>query len=177
MSRSLRALLVAALGAGALAAAGVPLVVADDAPPDEQLVVSHVIDGDTIRVSDDHGRPLGRVRLVGLDAPEMARDERPAECGAVEARQRLAELLPVGSAVTARVVPGEPDRDRYERMLRRVEVDGVDIGQQLVADGAARSSPTFGSPDRYRGAQESARNEPTGLWSQCGPHEGEQHEP
>ena len=43
-----------------------------------------------------------RVRLLGIDTPEVARDDTPAECGADLATKALATLIPIGSTVSLR---------------------------------------------------------------------------
>lgn len=84
-------------------------------PTDQGIVAAHV-DGDTIDVAV--GRSVERVRLIGIDAPEVAHGDRPAECFALEADDRLAALAPVGAAVRLErdVVP----RDDYGRLLAYV---------------------------------------------------------
>ncbi|MFC7504048.1 thermonuclease family protein [Nocardioides sp. CPCC 206347] len=50
-----------------------------------QVRVTAVVDGDTIRVETSGGRQHGRVRLLGIDAPEVAHPPEPAECYAADA--------------------------------------------------------------------------------------------
>jgi endonuclease YncB( thermonuclease family) len=85
--------------------------------------VSHVVDGDTLDLAD--GR---RVRLVGIDTPEVG------ECGYAEASAALARLV-LGRRVTLGM--SDEDHDRYGRLLRYVDVAGVDAGLQLVRRGLA----------------------------------------
>ncbi|MBN2177414.1 MAG: thermonuclease family protein [Demequinaceae bacterium] len=93
----------------------------------EEWFVEHVIDGDTVVAS--HGGVEETVRFIGIDTPE--RDE----CGYGEAREELARMVD-GRTVT--LVPGaETDRDDYGRLLRYVEVDGVDVGLRLIENGYA----------------------------------------
>ena len=54
-----------------------------------------VVDGDTLRVEDLGGRELGRVRLLGIDAPEVAHPPASAGCYADQATDLLEELAPV----------------------------------------------------------------------------------
>ncbi|WP_186814574.1 thermonuclease family protein [Actinotalea fermentans] len=93
--------------------------------------VTQVIDGDTIEVSRDG--VVERVRLLGIDTPE--RDQ----CGYAEATALAADLV-TGREVTL-VVGSSDDRDRYERLLRFVEVsvDGVvvDVGLRQLEAGLA----------------------------------------
>lgn len=96
--------------------------------------VIEVIDGDTVEVAG-----VGRVRLIGIDTPERG------ECGYAEAKERLADLV-TGETVT--LVPGaQDDVDRYDRLLRYVEVDGLDVGEVLLDEGWAESR--YDSRDGY----------------------------
>ncbi|MDP1875186.1 thermonuclease family protein [Phenylobacterium sp.] len=95
----------------------------------------YVIDGDTLRT------PSGdRVRLVGIDAPEMpprAGCDREIEL-AFAAKARLTELIKGAERIEYLARPGERDRDRYDRLLRDVRIDGVDAGHLLVSEGLAK---------------------------------------
>lgn len=125
------AVLVVSLGAS-LGTACAPTT--DDAVPAGGGVVVDVIDGDTIEVDG-----VGRVRLVGVDTPEMG------DCGYDAARDQLAALV-LGESVE--LVPGGvDDRDRYDRLLRYVDVDGVDAGLLLIEEGLAVSR--YDSRDGY----------------------------
>jgi len=107
---------------------------------DRTGTVVSVHDGDTMRVRidcaacADRGR-VRRVRLRKVDAPEL-RDRRPGYARlAVEARDALAALCPVGSVVALRHVGS----DKYRRVLARVECSGVDAAKALQAQGLARA--------------------------------------
>lgn len=65
---------------------------------DEAVEVVHVIDGDTIIVVRDGQE--GRVRIRGIDAPEVARDGEPGEACAVEATALTEELTAKTSVVS-----------------------------------------------------------------------------
>lgn len=104
-----------------------------DAPggADAGWQVTRVVDGDTVEVSRDG--VVERVRLLGIDTPERG------ECGYDEATALVADLV-TGRDV-ALVVGSSDDRDRYDRLLRFVEVtvDGavVDIGLRQLEAGLA----------------------------------------
>ncbi|MGC4096900.1 MAG: thermonuclease family protein [Nitrospira sp.] len=76
------------------------------------------VDGDTIRVGGE------RVRLRGIDTPEMSEFEGPA------AKRRLEELLRSGSI---RIVPH--GRDVYDRLIADVFVNEQNVAQTLIAEG------------------------------------------
>ena len=156
-----------------IAAAGIQ-VVAPDHPAAEDIatrvLVTAVVDGDTLRVADLTGRELGRVRLLGIDAPEVAHLPTQAQCYAAEATALLEQLAPVGSTVELVSDRGQPDRDRYGRMLRYVDHAGTDISGELLARGAVRgydSDQGLARGEAYAAAEDSAHATGSGLWGNC----------
>jgi len=142
------------------AVAGLPL--SSPAAPitttDSVLVVA-VLDGDTIRVAR-----LGRVRLLGIDAPEIGHGFDTAAPFAREARDRLTELL------LRRWVHLEPDGvkvDSYKRRLAYViRDDGMFVNAALVREGLARV--TARAPlrrlDELKRAEVEAQRARRGIW-------------
>lgn len=130
--------------------------------------VTAVVDGDTIRVVPDGSAEERRVRLLGLDAPEV-RDT--PECGGPEATDVLVDLLPVGTTVTLVGDPTQDDVDRYDRLLRYVEApDGTDVGERLIASGWVATyvfRDDFERLGRYAAAEDRARDEGRGAWGSC----------
>ncbi|MEX1357147.1 MAG: thermonuclease family protein [Gaiellaceae bacterium] len=124
--------------------------------------VTRVVDGDTIVV--DGGR---RVRLVQIDAPELA----GSECYAAAAKNTLAKLLPRRARVRLEFDPKLDRVDRYGRLLAYVRKGRENVNVTLVARGAA--SVWF--YERVRGrhaspllrAAKSARGAKRGLWKAC----------
>ncbi|MDG2522184.1 thermonuclease family protein [Caulobacter segnis] len=96
------------------------------------IVPVRVIDGDTFDLPNGE-----RVRILNIDTAEMpprsaCETERDL---AVRAKMRLQQLMASGPIV---LHAEERDRDRYGRRLRRVEIDGRDLGEQLIAEGLAQ---------------------------------------
>jgi len=83
-----------------------------------------VIDGDTIEVDGV------TVRLIGMDSPEQG------ACGFAEATAAMSAMV-TGQAVTLVAVPGRDDTDKYGRLLRYVDVGGVDAGRREIELGLA----------------------------------------
>jgi len=110
----------------------------DQTPTGESTVatvtVDHVIDGDTIRANVD-GRDE-RIRLLGIDAPEIGRDGDPDEKCAQEAKRFLTSWID-GATVTVTTDPNSPDRDPYDRLLAYVDIDDVDVSYVMLDDGWA----------------------------------------
>lgn len=123
---------------------------AQSSPGAETLTVTHVADGDTLTGLDGAGQHV-RVRLLGVDAPEVAHDGRPGECGATDARNSL-ERLVLHQRVTLADDPRADRIDRYGRRLAYVDVGGVDVAlRQLEVRLRGRLVPTKRSPARTPG--------------------------
>lgn len=110
------------------------------------------IDGDTLRLG------AARIRLVGLDAPELDQtctrpDGAEWSCG-TEARAFLAAALARHDVACTR-----QGRDVYGRALARCSANGNDIGAALVAAGWAIDE------GGYAAEADAARAGDLGIWS------------
>ena len=126
----------------------------------ESVLVRYVIDGDTIEVAT-----VGRVRLLGIDAPEIGRGfDTPAPYGR-EARARLSSLL------LHRFVRLEQDgaaKDVYHRHLAYVFTeDGQFVNAVLVREGLARVSARtpLARLHELQRAETEARASRRGIWA------------
>jgi micrococcal nuclease len=135
----------------ALIVATALLVEAQAAMADEYHVV-RVVDGDTVDVRSGHSG-TSRVRLLNIDAPETVDPKRGVECLGPEASQRLAELLPEGSAVD--LAFDDERTDRYGRTLAGVYAKGVLVNALLASEGLAVPM-TVGSNTRFQAAVEAS---------------------
>lgn len=98
-----------------------------------QVPVVSVYDGDTFRVMWE-GQST-QVRVLGINAPEL----RPAECWGPQSADAAKTLLHPGDTVTLIADPMQGDRDRYNRLLRIVLLDGdVDLASVLLLNGDAK---------------------------------------
>lgn len=138
----------------ALVLTGLALTAARLAPRTEIVADGdvRVVDGDTVV---EGGR---RLRLVGMDAPELGQlcrrlDGETYRCGDV-ARHALVQLLRAG-----RLECHVAGQDRYGRGLARCEAGGIDVGGELVRQGLAVS---FG---HYLAEERRAEAARIGLWS------------
>nr|WP_052081130.1 thermonuclease family protein [Pseudomonas sp. ML96] len=131
----------------------------DDLAPQR---VAKVVDGDTLRLAD--GRS---VRLIGINAPERARDGRPAEPFAEAATRRLQALVAANEGrVGLRV--GVKARDHYGRTLAHAyDRVGGNLEAQLLAEGLGYRvafEPATGLESCQREAEAVARQRHLGLW-------------
>ena len=126
-----------------------------------------VVDGDTIDVQTSTGEE--RVRLIGIDTPEISRDGGVNDCYAQEARDYLDRLV-YGHHVELVSDPTQADVDRYGRLLRHVLIDGQSAAQLAIAAGAGKEY-TYDRPYEHRSdyldAQDRAQETGAGLWSVC----------
>lgn len=129
------------------------------APPTEAQV-ERVIDGDTLVLAGG-----ARVRVLGIDAPEMERDGQPADFLAHKAKAALSDLT------LHRQVALEYDRLRYDHYGRLLAYlffpDHTLVNAELVRQGLARVY--FIAPNmRYRevllAAQQEAIEAQRGIW-------------
>lgn len=75
----------------------------------QEATIDHVYDGDTLTIREQN---RARVRLLGIDAPELKEKEPYAK----EAADYVKKACPAGSKVWLRVSPSEK-KDRHNRLL------------------------------------------------------------
>lgn len=143
-------------------------------PVDGHAIVVAVLDGDTIDV-EIAGR-TERVRLLGIDTPEVAHDAfagRPAndaECLGDEAAAHTAGLLPVG--IEVRLERDVVGRDDYGRLLAFVHrsSDGLFVNEHLVRTGFAiplSIPPNDSLRPVFTAAARAAEQDDIGIWRHC----------
>lgn len=128
-----------------------------------KATVQHVVDGDTVYVLVDGQRT--KVRLLNVSAPEIAHEDKPAECFGDEATKFLASKLPKGSIVELRY---DVERfDRYGRTLAGITYQGEFINESMVSSGhatAMKVNPNIKFYDQIRAAQKTAQRSKLGLF-------------
>lgn len=125
-------------------------------------IVAYCFDGDTVKLKDRRV-----VRLAGIDAPEVAHKDAPAQFYSRQSRQLL-ESLVRGKNVSL-VFPGITPKDRHGRLVAEILLpDGESVNRLMVEQGAAffyphrDLGPEF--QERIRDAQTEAINERRGMW-------------
>ena len=124
-------------------------------------IVRSVHDGDTLTLADDR-----RVRLIGINAPELGRDGSPAQPFARAARDRLRELLPDRTPV--RLVLGAERRDWLAHVY---QADGSSVEAALLRQGLAwhiAVPPNLSQAECLAAAEAQARRRELGLWGPNG---------
>ncbi len=149
LKSGLRALVVACLLAGLFACQPVTATstgyLAD---------VTHVHDGDSLWVQPLDGGRRQRLRLDGIDAPEIC------QADGREARDRLA-----GMVLRRQVRVEVTGQDRYRRTLARVWLGSDDVQAVMVAEGWAWSYRVRGQAGPYDREEALARRQGRGLFA------------
>lgn len=120
--------------------------------------VIRVSDGDTIVV--DTGRQILRVRLAGIDAPEVAHGKgKPGQPGGVAARDVLDRAL---RGATVRLVPTGKS---YDRLVAEVYLRDTWVNGGMVQAGWAWREPRYAKDPRLTTWEANARQGRLGLWA------------
>ena len=144
-------------------AGGGPAATSARVPADaEPARLTRHTDGDTFHLSG-----IGKVRLIGIDTPEVYGEQ---ECFGGRASSFVERTVPVGAPVRYRL--GVEERDRYGRALAYVWLDdGRFLNRMLVARGFAQAltvPPNVEYEDILVRAARSAREAGRGLWGPPG---------
>jgi micrococcal nuclease len=138
-------------------------------------LVTRVIDGDTVRVA--RGGSSDRVRLLGIDTPEVFESERldrdVRETG--RTREEIQALGRLSSQFTRRHLGGKhvslefdvQQRDRFGRMLAYVWIGHTLFNMQIVREGYAQVMtipPNVKYAEVLLACQREAQQRNRGLW-------------
>lgn len=113
-------------------------------------------DGDSITVLRD--REQVKVRLVDIDAPEMAQPFGNRAKQALDALVYGRDVLVV-----------ERGKDRYRRVLGRVYRDDLDVNVEMVREGMAWVYRTYSSDAALPKIETEAKEQQRGLWHDAHP--------
>ncbi len=128
------------------------------APKRQEVIVTRVIDGETLEVSIN-GK-IEKVRLAGIDAP----DKDSYLFG--EATHKTKSLV---EGKAAGLISDVSDRDKDGRLLRYVFVDDTFVNAELVRQGYATAHicfPDFKYCDLFYESERKAREYSRGIWAQ-----------
>ena len=128
---------------------------------DETARVKYVYDGDTLTLHDDR-----KVRLIGINTPEMGRKGKPHQPYSIEAKNALKSLFSGDRSI--RLLHGIDDKDRYGRVLAHGFLDdGQNIQVKLLNQGLASAimiSPNTRFASCYLEQERRARCAGKGIW-------------
>lgn len=128
----------------------------------ETAVVAKVVDGDTLVLRD--GR---HVRLIGLNAPEIAHRDSHGQPFGEAAQSALRALAPPDTRVQLR--KDKEVKDKYGRTLAHVATaQGINLSAQIISAGLAIQwavPPNEWSAECYAQAEREARRARRGMWA------------
>jgi micrococcal nuclease len=141
------------------------------APADVYYKVVKIVDGDTIDITIDG--QTERLRLIGINTPEVVDPRQSVECFGREASANAKKLL-AEAEVKISADETQDNRDKYGRLLRYVwRRDGLFYNLEAIKDGFAYEY-TYNLPYLYQkdfqAAQKYAQENKLGLWANgaCG---------
>lgn len=116
--------------------------------------VSWVMDGDTVLLVR-HGQlePV-KLRIDGIDAPEICQP------GGAQARDAM-----IRQALRKSVEVDDRGQDVYGRQVGRLSVDGVDLGAEMVRSGMAWAYRFQTGKGPYAGLQRQAEKQKKGVFA------------
>ncbi len=131
----------------------------------EKVVVSHVYDGDTLKLQD--GR---KVRLIGINTTEVGHRGAPNQPFSQEAMQAVKRFVAQSGELT--ILLDREDKDHYGRTLAHLfNGGGESLEQFLLEQGLAYHvaiPPNLSMADCLAVAEGVARREEKGLWGSRG---------
>jgi endonuclease YncB( thermonuclease family) len=137
--------------------------------PDFAARIVRVTDGDTVVVRRSGSRRRYRVRLIGIDTPEVFGG---LECGGRQASASMKRLAPRGRRVRVTGDPTQDKRDSFGRLLAYVKTrGGTQLNIAQVRRGWAKVFVFQGNPFRqtasFRRAARAAKRRDRGVWGRC----------
>lgn len=129
----------------------------------ERAEVANIYDGDTLKLKD--GR---RVRLIGINTPELGHKGKAVQPLAQAARTSLKDLLD-NSNRKLLLQYGKQRHDHYGRVLAHAFLEnGENIAAHLLGQGLATTfivPPNSWGQHCYQGIEQAARAARLGLWA------------
>lgn len=129
-----------------------------------QFTVTEVYDGDTIR-AEGHGTEI-RVRMAGIDAPEIHKDVREkGQPYGQEAREYLESMI-----LNKHVQITSYGYDRHDLILGTIFLDGKNINLEMARAGLAevqqQEAPADFLLEPLIEAEKQAQSNQKGIWAQ-----------
>lgn len=126
--------------------------------------VESVVDGDTIKIHING--QVESVRFLLVDTPETSHPRLGKQPFGEEAKEFTRKMV---EGKTVQLEKDVSDRDKYNRLLYYVYVDGKSVQEELLRNGLARVAyvyvPNTKHVDRYYEIQKEAQQKGVGIWS------------
>ncbi len=133
----------------------------------EKAIVKWVYDGDTLLVTDRNGKNKRKIRVIGIDTPEVKHHQQKAQLYGAKAREELRVLLKDENYQIFLEFDKEK-YDRYKRILAHVYLaNGKSISEWLLQRGFAKTliiPPNVKHAECYKNAERQAQQQKLRLW-------------
>ena len=109
----------------------------------EEVVFDRCVDGDTaVFIKNDTKE---KYRFLAVDTPESVHPTKEIELYSKEASKYTCDLLTNASSISVEYDPNSDKKDKYDRNLVWVWVDGILLQELMVSEGFARVSYIYGN--------------------------------
>ena len=134
---------------------------------------TNVVDGDTVdffaglkgenrSIRPENGSDL-TCRIDAINAPELGKDGYASAPGAEKAKQTLSDLIKSGKVQVSITQKGE--KDAYGRTFCQIEVEGNDVGLEMLKKGAVKLFNQYAAPEIYQEANAQAKGQGVGIYA------------
>ena len=134
---------------------------------------TNVVDGDTVdffaglkgenrSLRPENGSDL-TCRIDAINAPELGKDGYASAPGAEKAKQTLSDLIKSGKVQVSITQKGE--KDAYGRTFCQIEVEGNDVGLEMLKKGAVKLFNQYAAPEIYQEANAQAKGQGVGIYA------------
>ena len=134
----------------------------------ESALVKWVYDGDTILVTNKNGEQKRKIRIIGIDTPEVKHHKQKAQLYGAKAKEELRVLIKQSNYQVFLEYDKEK-QDRYKRDLAHVFLtDGTNIAEWLLRQGYAKTlvyPPNVKYIECYKKTERKAQQQKKRLWS------------
>jgi micrococcal nuclease len=97
-----------------------------------EVKVIDVHDGDTLTAVGTADSVKYKIRLMGVDTPEVEFFQHNQGEGAIQARDALRDMLPKGTIIT---ISDDSDVDKHGRVLGRIFKGSMDVNKEMLLQG------------------------------------------
>lgn len=132
----------------------------------DKVTLSKCVDGDTARfiLNDEKIK----VRFLGINAPEIASSTKKAEAYGDKAKDYVCNKLKKAEKIELEYEPNSDQKDRYDRYLAYIFVDGKLLEEDILKKGYAEvkyANKNFKYYDSMIKAEEKAKKNKVGIHS------------
>lgn len=126
--------------------------------------ISRIVDGDTIvarcpKSLKSSEKTLRYIRVWGMDAPETGQEH-----WGDFATKTLKTMIGKNKTIRIQIM----EQDRYQRMIGKLYIDDVDLGLEMVKQGAAVVYHRYNKDQDYINAEKKAKISRLGIWKVSG---------